>query len=81
MSSHAETSSTRPRAKPGCPDRHKAVVERHMAAMLASHRQVPQDNEIFEDVDAFELGDSERVYCLNHCQNKCHTKISIQNGN
>ena len=49
------TSISTVQAKPGCPAKYKGVVERHMAAMPASHRLPPQDNEVFESLDAFEV--------------------------
>jgi hypothetical protein len=41
-------------AKPGCPDKHRAIVERAMAAMPPAWRLAPQTGEVFNSLQLFE---------------------------
>jgi hypothetical protein len=41
-------------AKPGCPDKHRAIVERAMAAMPPAWRLAPQTGEVFDSLQLFE---------------------------
>src|SRR5277367_4987331 len=51
MSSNA---SLAPQAKPGCPDKHRAIVERHLASFPPSWRLAPQNGEIFDSLEVVE---------------------------
>jgi hypothetical protein len=51
MSSNA---SLAPQAKPGCPDKHRAIVERQLASFLPSWRLAPQNGETFDSLEIFE---------------------------
>src|SRR5436305_223163 len=41
-------------AKPGCPDKHRAIIERAMAAMPPAWRLAPQTSEVFDSLQLFE---------------------------
>jgi hypothetical protein len=50
----SSNTSLAPQAKPGCPDKHKAIVERQFASFPSSWRLAPQIGEIFDSLEAFE---------------------------
>src|SRR5271170_7215125 len=50
-------------AKPGCPDKHRAIVERSMAAMPPAWRLAPQTGEVFDSLQLFE----DRVRAWSFC--------------
>jgi hypothetical protein len=50
-------------AKPGCPDKHRAIVEWAMAAMPPAWRLAPQAGEVFDSLQLFE----ERVRAWSFC--------------
>ena len=50
-------------AKPGCPDKHRAIVERAMAAMPPAWRLAPQTGEVFDSLQLFE----DRVRAWSFC--------------
>jgi hypothetical protein len=40
-------------AKPGCPDKHRAIIERAMAVMPLTWRLAPQTGEVFDSLQFF----------------------------
>jgi hypothetical protein len=53
-----------PTAKPGCPDKHRGIVERKMASFPLAWRAVPQNNEIFDSLEQCE----ERLRAYAFCE-------------